>query len=190
MPWSTIAAVQVIAGNTIINPNGLFMYNSSGPGAGNLIFSIANLGVSADAFGNAVQGGGAAAYGTTPQLAFLSTASLQFQVNSGDINSGFAAEIAAASSGVLVLSSGQQSGLDANAQAFLTSSSASGIGRTQFSTNATQNIFNLTTWADPGSVPTDNNSGTTWVAGERAFMNNNWVAYMNSVRTQLTTMLG
>jgi hypothetical protein len=39
----------------------------------------------------------------------------------------------------------------------------------------------------PGTypVPLDNNSGTTWVSGERAFMNNNWVAFMNDVGAAL-----
>jgi hypothetical protein len=30
------------------------------------------------------------------------------------------------------------------------------------------------------TLPADGNSGTTWVSGERAFMNNNWVANINS----------
>lgn len=40
MPWSTNVAVQLLAGNTIINPSGNFVY-SSAPAAGNLIASIA-----------------------------------------------------------------------------------------------------------------------------------------------------
>jgi hypothetical protein len=41
-------------------------------------------------------------------------------------------------------------------------------------------------WSEDGayplstSVPDDSNSGTTWVSGERAFMNDNWVAAINN----------
>lgn len=33
---------------------------------------------------------------------------------------------------------------------------------------------------DIQTLPNDTNSGTTWVSGERAFMNNNWVAPINN----------
>lgn len=40
------------------------------------------------------------------------------------------------------------------------------------------------------SVPTDTNSGTTWVSGERAFMNNNWVAAINNISAALNNLIG
>jgi hypothetical protein len=61
MGWQTEVAVQLQAGNTIINPNGTFVY-SSAPASGNLIFSAAPV-AGTDQFGNKyVQG--AAAYET------------------------------------------------------------------------------------------------------------------------------
>lgn len=55
MPWQTAVAVQLQAGNTIINPSGVFIY-SSAPAAGNLIISEAPA-AGTDQFGNAfVQG--------------------------------------------------------------------------------------------------------------------------------------
>lgn len=50
MGWQTESVIQLFAGNTIINPNGIFVY-SSAPAAGNLIASNAPLS-GTDAFGN------------------------------------------------------------------------------------------------------------------------------------------
>lgn len=58
MPWQTAVTVQLQAGNTIINPNGLFTY-SGAPALGNLIFSDASPG-GTDQFGNVYQSGAAA----------------------------------------------------------------------------------------------------------------------------------
>lgn len=50
MPWSTNVAVQLQAGETIINPSGIFSY-SPVPAAGNLFFSAAPV-AGTDSFGN------------------------------------------------------------------------------------------------------------------------------------------
>lgn len=50
MPWSANIAVQLQAGNTIINPNGEFTY-SGAPAAGNLAVSVAPA-AGTDQFGN------------------------------------------------------------------------------------------------------------------------------------------
>ena len=50
MPWQTQAVVQLLAGNTIINANGDFVY-SAAPATGNLATSNAPLG-GVDTFGN------------------------------------------------------------------------------------------------------------------------------------------
>lgn len=52
MGWQTEVAIQLQAGNTIINPNGAFTYSPS-PGAGNLVSSITS-GAATDNFGNAI----------------------------------------------------------------------------------------------------------------------------------------
>lgn len=50
MPWQTTSVVQLIAGNTIINANGDFVY-SAAPAAGNLVASVAPA-AGTDSFGN------------------------------------------------------------------------------------------------------------------------------------------
>ncbi len=55
MPWSTNVAVTLQAGDTIINPNGNFVY-SAAPAAGDLIASIAPA-AGTDTFGNAYEQG-------------------------------------------------------------------------------------------------------------------------------------
>jgi hypothetical protein len=62
MGWQTQIAVQIQAGNTIINPDGIFTYSGT-PAAGNLIFSSAPA-AGTDSFGNAYVEG-ASAYITT-----------------------------------------------------------------------------------------------------------------------------
>ena len=51
MGWQVVNAVVLHAGNTIINPDGTFVYSTAGPGAGNLIASIADV-AGTDSFGN------------------------------------------------------------------------------------------------------------------------------------------
>jgi hypothetical protein len=67
MGWQTEIAVQIQAGDTIINPNGIFTYSGT-PAAGNLIFSSAPA-AGTDSFGNAYVEG-AAAYITTGGATF------------------------------------------------------------------------------------------------------------------------
>jgi hypothetical protein len=62
MGWTTQIAIQLQAGDTIINPNGIFTYSGT-PATGNLIFSSAPA-AGTDSFGNAYVEG-AAAYITT-----------------------------------------------------------------------------------------------------------------------------
>jgi hypothetical protein len=185
MPWQVQAVPVLIAGNTIINPSGLFTYNPS-PGAGNLVFSVANAGTTADAYGNTVIPDGACAYnGTT--AAFLGEGSVQFQATAGKIAAGFGAQITEVQDGQIQITSGVASGLD-NSSDMLLTSSTSGGGKTRFDAFAQRSSFNGSGWPSLGSAPNDANSGTTWASGERAFMNNNWVAYMNSIDTALNAM--
>jgi hypothetical protein len=50
MGWQTQVAVQLLAGNTIINPQGNFIYNGP-PAAGNLMIALAPA-AGTDQFGN------------------------------------------------------------------------------------------------------------------------------------------
>jgi hypothetical protein len=65
MGWQTEVVVQLFAGNTIINPNGQFVYNASGPGAGNLIYSVTSDGITSDGNGNQVIADAATTYAAT-----------------------------------------------------------------------------------------------------------------------------
>lgn len=186
MPWSTQIAVQLQAGNTIINPNGMFTYNASGPGAGNLVYSVANAGVTTDQFGNTVIPGGACAY-SGAAAAFLGNASVEFQTTAGAIAGGFAGQIFENINGQLQFQSGGTSALDTQGSAIL-GSAAVGAGKTRFDCFVQRASFNNNGYVNQGTAPNDTNSGTTWVSGERAFMNNNWVAYMNGVNSALNSM--
>ena len=54
MPWQVVNAIQLLAGNTVINLNGMFIYNGT-PAAGNIpIFVVAVPGVTTDPFGNSI----------------------------------------------------------------------------------------------------------------------------------------
>jgi hypothetical protein len=186
MPWQVQAVPVLIAGNTIINPTGLFTYNSSGPGAGNLAFSIANAGVTADSFNNTVIPDGACAYnGST--AAFLGEGSIQFQNSAGFIAAGNGAQIIENADGQLSISSGATALTD-TPSTVLIGSAGHGGGKTRFDVFAQRSSFNGSGWPSLGTAPNDANSGTTWVAGERTFMNNNWVAYMNSIDSALNSM--
>jgi hypothetical protein len=185
MPWSVTAIPVLIAGNTVINPAGLFTYNPS-PGAGNLTFSIANAGVTADSYGNTVIPDGACAYnGAT--AAFLGEGSIQFQNSAGFIAAGNGAQIVENANGQLLISSGTTALAD-TASEVLIGSAGNGAGKTRFDVFAQRSSFNGSGFPSLGSAPNDSNSGSTWVSGERAFMNNNWVAYMNSIDSALESM--
>lgn len=189
MPWSVQAVPVLIAGNTIINPNGMFVYNASGPGAGNLSFTVANAGTTTDSFGNTVIDGGvggACAYNGAA-AAFLGNASIEFQTTAGAIAGGFGGQIFENINGQLQLNSGGTSVADTQGQIILGSAGV-GTGKTRFDVFAQRSSFNGSGFPSLGTAPNDSNSGSTWVAGERAFMNNNWVAYMNNIDSALEAM--
>lgn len=76
MGWQTQSVVQLFAGNTIINPNGTFVY-SSAPAVGNLIASSTPSATTQDNFGNKVIGGAVASY-ASGFAAALAAGSVQF----------------------------------------------------------------------------------------------------------------
>lgn len=186
MPWQTQVVTQLQAGNTIINPNGMFVYNASGPGAGNLVASIANVGVTSDQFGNAVTNGGVCTYSGQAQ-ALLANGAILLQTSTGAIAGGFAGQIFENINGQLEFISGGTAASDTQG-AMILGSAGVGSGKTRLDVLTQRAAFNSSGYINQGTAPNDGNSGTTWVSGERAFMNNNWVAYMNGINSALTSM--
>jgi hypothetical protein len=183
MGWQTVNAVVLHAGNTIINPNGIFTYSPS-PGAGNLIFSVAPAGTTADSFGNAVVGGAAVAYATgdTGSYAELSNAVLLLNVAGANTPG----EVNMQAAGFITMGSGKVTAGDTAANVSALSRSANG-GQSvvALSSDTAQLVTGAAAIPRPvsGSIltlPNDTNSGSTWVSGERAFMNSNWVGNVNS----------
>lgn len=68
MPWQTTVTVQIQAGNTIINPNGVFTYSGT-PAAGSLVTSVTPAATTADNFGNQVIGGAVVSYDNATGIA-------------------------------------------------------------------------------------------------------------------------
>ena len=101
MPWQTQSVVQLFAGNTIINPQGTFVY-SGPPAAGNLIFSITPPGTTTDNFGNIVISGAGTSY-SSGFAAALSAGSILFYTGSLAGGWTFRAEIETDVSGDLLL---------------------------------------------------------------------------------------
>jgi hypothetical protein len=163
--WQTIDAVILHAGNTIINPSGQFIYTPS-PGAGNLWASITTAATSADDFGNATVAG-VAQYAQIGGTWF-----------------------AVALEGALVtwFSAASQAG-PYTAIGDLEATTLSG-GTLLINFAAIAGTINVPAAAPSiATLPTDNNSGSTWVSGERAFMNNNWVANINNNFSNIVSAL-
>lgn len=182
MGWQAINAVILHAGNTIITPAGLFVYNPS-PGVGNLIFSVAPAATTKDSFGNTVVGNGAVSYasGDTGQYAELTNAALLLQIP-GAFAPG---EVNAQAAGFTVMQSGSTSVADTAADVSVLSRGANaGLSLVALTCDRTQlnssGVAIPTTDPSIATLPTDSNSGSTWVSGERNFMNTQWVANINS----------
>jgi hypothetical protein len=162
MGWQTQVTVQLQAGNTIINPNGTFVY-STAPGFQTLISSITNQD-GTDPFGNAYVTG-VTSYGNVGATWFavaMNNGAVIFQASTAGAGGPYSQFAAvgfsfAGSTGHLTLSG--TDGQLALPGGIIPVAGVSGLIAT---------------------LPADGNSGTTWVSGERAFMNNNWVANINS----------
>jgi hypothetical protein len=193
MGWNTEAVTVLFAGNTIINPSGIFTY-SGAPAAGNLIFSSAPA-AGTDQFGNPYVEG-AAAYsiiaGDTYALQ-MGTANgfpAFFITNLTTTPSeppSFTANQASPAGCTALMDSGTSTGASTAAAVLATDSTGSGVAGGEVQISAGSTILNNSGSAIPianvslliSPLPNDTNSGSTWVAGERAFMNNNWVALVN-----------
>jgi hypothetical protein len=171
MGWQTQAVTVLHAGNTIINPNGIFTYSLAGPGAGNLISSDVPAGITQDTYGNAIPNNSYTSYFNT------GAGWTAINLASGVITWYTAASEAGPWSAI--------SGIGFGSLGAITITPGAG-GTIQLGNFATPIPI-----ADPTitSLPTDANSGSTWVSGERAFMNTNWVGNINSNFTNIVTAL-
>ncbi len=204
MPWQTAVAIQLQAGDTIINPSGIFVY-SGAPAAGNLIFSAAPA-AGTDQFGNVFVEGGAAyivSGGSTfaLQLGNQGTGGAAFfihnQSSAPNADPGYSANLASPVNGcVAEITSGKGQAVDTAASLLIGDSRSSAVagGLIQLVCGAT--LLNSSAVAQIpetapvlATLPTDTNSGTTWVSGERAFMNTNWVGNINSNFTAIVNSL-
>lgn len=169
MPWSTNVAVQLQAGNTIINPSGMFSYSPS-PGAGNLVSSVGVPStVTADQFGNAVLPGITNYANEGAFWAALNIFSGVLSWYEGASEAGPWTQETSIGFTFSVLSGG---GLLLQAPAGISGTLTLPIPQPSIT-----------------SLPSDGNSGSTWVSGERAFMNSNWVNNVNSNEANTVTQL-
>lgn len=205
MPWQTAVVVQLQAGNTIINPNGIFVYSGT-PGAGNLIFSSVPAGVTSDQFGNTVAPDATAAYvtiaGTTYALEIgIQTASgnaflVHNLTNPPNADPLFSAIQAGPTGCVAAILSGKSTAGSAQASVQVADSTAGGAGG-QVDLVCGTTILNNGAVAIPiagistgiATLPNDTNSGMSWGVGERAFMNTNWVTNINGNFTTIVNAL-
>lgn len=168
MPWSQNVAVVLQAGNTIINPSGMFSYSPS-PGAGNLVSSVGVASAGTDQFGNAVLPG---------ITNYTNAGSFWAALNifSGAIDWYEAASEAGPWT--------QEAGIG------FTFNNITGGGLVISAPAGISGTFTLPiTGPSTTSLPNDTNSGSTWVSGERAFMNNNWVSNVNSNEANIIAQL-
>jgi len=169
--------------------NGVFIYQpGTAPGAGNGPVLSGTEAVK-DPFGNTTQPGWVSyASPGSGSWAALINSMLQLMVAGA-----FApAEVNSNVAGQLILDSGAATGADSQAAVQVNSSAASGLGvrlvqlvsdQVQLNVSASQNIPVPAVAGFP--LPNDNNSGTGWVSGERAFMNNSWIAPVNALYNAL-----
>lgn len=122
MGWQTEVVAQLLAGNSIINSLGLFVYSGT-PGVGDLIFSVAPASTTADNFGNAVLGGGSTTYSAT-QTAQQTSGQLTFNAVPAGTAGGV---IAASGTGIILINSGLATGGDTSAQLSVSSAASAGV---------------------------------------------------------------
>lgn len=169
MPWSQNVAVVLQAGNTIINPSGMFSYSPS-PAAGNLVTSVGvPATVTADQFGNSVLPGITNYFNAGSFWVALNVFAGQLSWYEAASETGSWTEEASIGFSFSNLTGG---GLIFQAPAGISGSVTFPI-----------------TVPSVTSLPSDTNSGSTWVSGERAFMNNNWVNNVNSNEANIITQL-
>jgi hypothetical protein len=221
MGWQTESVVQLIAGNTIINASGDFIYDGS-PAAGNLMIALAPA-AGTDSFGNAyikgiqvgkntdtaqidlVPGSGGAAARinfVTPSVSVSNTPNMAGGLSGGTpelLMSGPGGTVAGRRDWVQILMQANTGSAEA-ACAFIYVDTSGTPQTAGFYNGATWQIANLAIGGHQAlplsgvvsqiqSLPNDSNSGSTWVSGERAFMNNNWVANVNFNFAVITTAL-
>ena len=149
MGWQVFSVVTLFAGDTIINPTGMFVY-SGAPGSGNLIASIAPTS-GTDQFGNAYQAG-VTSY-TAGGFPFTQMTSGQIEAMASGTQFAPAIIQTAGVAGELAMTSGEATGADSAANIIIDSVAASGTGASQISLQATN--VSLNTFAS-STVPSAN----------------------------------
>src|SRR6185437_9077438 len=159
MPWSQNVAVILRAGNTIINPSGIFSYSPS-PGAGNLVSSEGATAAGTDQYGNAY----------LPGQVSYTNAGLFWSAQQTD---GATLTWYQASSEAGPWTAESSIGFSFNniTGGGLVFSCPAGISGT-FTLPFTSPVIS--------NLGHDNNSGSTFVSGERAQMNSIWADNANT----------
>lgn len=165
MGWQTQVAVQLLAGNSIINPNGFFVYSGT-PASGNLIFSIAPATTTVDNFGNTVIGGGATSYAPGGAYSQLVDAELAL------FSPGAAgpATVVSGQAGEMTLSTGNAAAGDTPAVIELFSADANS-GTSQVSVGAAELQFSGTTISAASATAIDFDIATIDVANGNVNLN-------------------
>jgi hypothetical protein len=168
MGWSANVAVQLQAGNTIINQSGQFSY-SSAPAAGNLVSSTGLAADTVDQFGNQALAG-------STDYHNAGTFWVALNIFAGSVN--------------WYKGSSEAGPWTLETELGFTFNAITGGGLVITAPAGISGAVTLpVTAASLTSLPSDNNSGSTWVSGERAFMNNNWVNNINSNENNILTQL-
>jgi hypothetical protein len=158
---STISGTTFSGTDFITNASGSFYYSST-PAAGNLIASIASAD-GTDSFGNAY-------------LAGVTSYVVSSNVFASNLLSGNVAFWAASTFSGPFTQFGNIGFSFAGSTGHVSIQSTDGISA---DFNGTDLVIPQSLSGSIQTLPPDNNSGTGWVSGERAFMNNNWVTPIN-----------
>jgi hypothetical protein len=163
----------------IINSAGIFIYSGT-PAFGNLIISIASS-IGSDSFGNPYDAD-LVVYGPGASYVQIADGVINFQATASQSSP---AQIETASiAGLLELSSGTVTGADSPALIDLLSASANG-GQSAVDLSSSD-LVQIGAGLPTGyPVSLDPNSGSTWVSGERAFINT-WPTCLNSLIANLS----
>lgn len=165
MGWQTVAVPILLAGNTIINDDGAFVYDGS-PAAGNLIGSVSGT-ATEDPYGDQLINE-VASY-SAPNAAAMAGGAFSLYTGSESGGWSLVATMEISGGGIQITSTG-------TITLACTGTQLNNSAVVEIPAGGLVSGFPL---------PADSNSGSTWVSGERAFMNNNWITPINSLYTAL-----
>lgn len=178
----------------VLNDDGAFFYNGT-PAAGNLIASISNF-IGTDSFGNDYYDGFTSYDTDIGSVVQVADGALSAGLNSAFLGTGGALPGTIdcnSTNGEMDIVSGLTDSTDTGAALIVASANtgtSSGSAQISLFSDAIllgNGAFDTIPFPNPGGfpLPNDPNSGTGWVSGERAFMNNSWIAPINALYTVL-----